>query len=62
MAGDALDLGTLAYAFLSPQASKTRLALSTAAVAGMTALDVVAARRLSRPEILSALPSVSTLH
>jgi len=62
VAGDALDLGALALSFLSPQASKTRLAISTAAVAGVTALDVVAARRLSRPELLAAVPSDSALH
>jgi uncharacterized membrane protein len=46
--GDALDLGLLTAAFLSPNSNKTRVAAATAAVMGVTALDVMTAAQLSR--------------
>jgi uncharacterized membrane protein len=46
--GDVLDLAALAAAFASPRARRGRVAAATAAVAGVTALDVLCARRLSR--------------
>src|SRR5437867_1431340 len=46
--GDVMDLALVGAAFRSPRARRGRLALATAAVAGVTALDVVASRRLSR--------------
>lgn len=48
--GDAFDLGMMASDLLSPRRGRGRLALATAAVAGVTALDVLAAVRLSRAE------------
>ena len=48
VAGDVLDLTALAAAFTSRHARRGRLVAATAAVAGVTALDVLCARRLSR--------------
>lgn len=45
--GDALDLALLGTAFTSPEADKTRLTTATVAVAGVTALDIVTARKPS---------------
>jgi uncharacterized membrane protein len=47
VAGDAIDLGLLAAAWLAPRSERARLASATAAVVGVTALDVLASRRLS---------------
>lgn len=46
--GDAIDLALLGAAFTSPKADRGRLALATAAVAGVTALDVICSQQLSR--------------
>jgi uncharacterized membrane protein len=46
--GDAVDLGLLGAAFTTPKANRGRLAAATAAVAGVTALDVICSRQLSR--------------
>jgi uncharacterized membrane protein len=46
--GDALDLACLGAAFATPHANRGRLAAATAAVAGVTVLDVIAAQRLAR--------------
>ena len=43
--GDAIDLGLLGLALGSPGTGKRRLALALGMVAGVTALDVIAARR-----------------
>ena len=48
VAGDVLDLATLASAMTSRRSRRGRIVMATAAVAGVTALDVMAARRLSR--------------
>jgi uncharacterized membrane protein len=48
VAGDVLDLASLAAAMTSRRTRRGRALLATAAVAGVTALDIVAARRLSR--------------
>ncbi len=45
--GDVMDLALLGSAFMSDQAEPKRLAAATAAVAGVTALDVLCGRRLS---------------
>ena len=45
--GDAMDLALLAAAMSSPRASRTRLGVATAAVAGAALVDLMAARRLS---------------
>jgi uncharacterized membrane protein len=47
VAGDALDLATLGAAFASPKAKPGKLIAATAAVAGVTALDVICAQQLS---------------
>jgi uncharacterized membrane protein len=46
--GDAMDLGLLGAAFTTPLAQPGRLVLATAAVAGVTALDVICAQEMSR--------------
>ena len=48
VAGDMLDLATLASAMKSNQNDKSKLATATAAVLGVTALDVICAQQLSR--------------
>ena len=47
VAGDLMDLATLARAMRSDRSDKTRVAAATAAVLGVTALDVVCAQRMS---------------
>lgn len=47
VAGDMMDLATLAGAMKSNRSEKGRLAAATAAVLGVTALDVICAQRLS---------------
>jgi uncharacterized membrane protein len=47
VAGDALDLTALGFAFASPWSKKNRLAIATASVAGVTALDFICAQKLS---------------
>lgn len=46
--GDAIDLGLLGLALTAPRSGRRRLALALGVVAGVTALDVVAARRRGR--------------
>jgi len=53
--GDAMDLALLGRAFTSSRNDSNRLAAATAAVVGVTVLDIVASRRLSRPETRAAL-------
>lgn len=48
VAGDAIDLALLAGAFTSNRSSAVKLAGATAAVAGVTALDILCERKLSR--------------
>ncbi len=48
IAGDAMDLTFLALATRSRRSSGTRLAIAAAAVAGVTALDVIASLRAQR--------------
>jgi uncharacterized membrane protein len=48
VAGDAMDLALLALAFTSEGARTRNLGMAAAAVAGVTALDVVAGRRQAR--------------
>lgn len=47
VAGDALDLASLGMAFTSPDAKRGRVALATANVLAVTALDLIAAKQLS---------------
>ncbi len=65
VAGDMLDLASLAAAFRSENADKSRLAAATAAVLGVTALDVMCAQTLSladthRAGIQPSMPHAST--
>lgn len=46
--GDALDLALLGMAMASPRNDRGRLTAATAAVAGVTALDVIASQKLSQ--------------
>lgn len=48
VAGDVLDLGTLATALKSETTDRNRAAIATAAVLGVTALDVICGQRLSQ--------------
>ncbi|MDQ3820656.1 MAG: SRPBCC family protein [Acidobacteriota bacterium] len=50
VAGDALDIASLAKAFTSKKSSKGRLAFATANVLAVTALDVLCAYQLSKNE------------
>lgn len=47
VAGDAADLGSLGWALAQGSTHKTRAAIATAAVCGVTALDVLSAKNLS---------------
>ena len=47
VAGDAMDLALLGAALMSPDTQKSRVLAATAAVVGVTALDVVCAQMLS---------------
>ena len=53
--GDAMDLALLGRAFRSNRNDQNRLAAATAAVVGVTVLDVIAGQRLSRPETRAVL-------
>jgi len=46
--GDAMDLALLGAAFRSRRSNRNKLAMATAAVAGVTALDAICSQRLSR--------------
>lgn len=48
VSGDAIDLALLGTALATGQSSKTRVAAATAAVAGVTALDVACSQRFTR--------------
>jgi uncharacterized membrane protein len=50
VAGDAMDLALLGAASRSPEADPTRIAIATAGVLGVTALDVYASQRLSESQ------------
>jgi uncharacterized membrane protein len=50
VAGDTMDLALLGSAFTLPRANRGRLAATTAAVAGVTALDVFCSQQLSRQD------------
>lgn len=50
VAGDALDLSSLGSAFRASDADRSKLLAATAAVAGVTAVDVMCAQKLSRNE------------
>ena len=47
--GDAIDLAFLGNAFANETTNKSRLAVALAAVAGVTALDFICAKKLAKP-------------
>ena len=51
VAGDALDLGTLGAAMGRDETDRSRAGFATAAVLGVTALDVLCARQLARHDV-----------
>ena len=55
VAGDALDLSSLGSALQSNDTNRTRVAISLAALAGVTALDVLCAEQLSESHSRNAL-------
>lgn len=55
VAGDLLDLGTLGTAFTSEEHDRARLTAATAAVAGVTVLDVLCGTLLTRDETVESL-------
>lgn len=62
VAGDALDLGSLGSALKASDSDRTKLLAATAAVAGVTAADVMCAQQLGRQETYKAeeaIPSVT---
>lgn len=59
VAGDAIDLGLLGLALATPRTGKRRLALALGMVAGVTALDVIAARR--RAEARQPRPVIASV-
>lgn len=50
VAGDAMDLALLGTAMTSDGADRERVALTTAAVAGITAMDLMCGQQLSKPQ------------
>jgi uncharacterized membrane protein len=57
--GDAIDLGLLGLALTTPGTGKRRLAMALGMVAGVTALDVLAARR--RGQVRQPLPVIASV-
>jgi uncharacterized membrane protein len=58
--GDAMDLAFLGAALASGRSNRRKVAAATAAVAGVTALDVLCARKLSR--LAGEITSVGAIH
>ena len=52
--GDAIDLALLGAAFTMPKSNRSRLAATTAALAGVTALDLICSRQFSRRSYATA--------
>ena len=57
VAGDAVDLGVLGTAMARDDADRRRIAAATAAVVGVTILDILTAQRLSRTSGARELPA-----
>jgi hypothetical protein len=57
--GDVIDLGLLGLALATPGTGKRRLAMALGMVAGVTALDVLAARR--RGQVRQPLPVIASV-
>jgi len=62
VAGDLMDLSSLAAAYRSDENDKTRLTVATAAVLGVTALDVLCAQRLSQSSTQDGAEESGTTH
>jgi uncharacterized membrane protein len=61
VAGDAIDLAFLAWAFGARRTHTQRLVGAIASVAGVAALDVLASRRAARSQIAAARPILRTI-
>ncbi len=59
--GDALDLALLGAAAFSPRSNRGRVALATAAVAGVTVLDYLCARQLSNGRLGGKLHATASV-
>jgi uncharacterized membrane protein len=62
VAGDAIDLASLGSCFKSGDANRTRVTISTAAVLGVTALDVICAQQMSQNGGRNRASGDSTVH
>ncbi|HMV86669.1 MAG TPA: SRPBCC family protein [Blastocatellia bacterium] len=56
--GDAMDLALLGTAFSLPKANRNRLAAATAAVAGVTALDIVCSQQMSQTNGMTSIGGI----
>ncbi len=61
VAGDAIDLAFLAWAFSSKRTHTQRLVGAIASVAGVAVLDVLASRRAARSQLVAARPIRRTI-
>lgn len=61
IAGDAIDLAFIAWAAKSRRTSTQRLLAACAAVAGVTALDVIASRRVARAHPRRVAPVIASV-
>ncbi|MDQ6621465.1 MAG: SRPBCC family protein [Pseudomonadota bacterium] len=62
VAGDAMDLAVLGAAMRSDRSNRTRVAVATAAVAGVTALDMYCSQQMSRNAVGSATRDATNSH
>ncbi|HWF46960.1 MAG TPA: SRPBCC family protein [Bryobacteraceae bacterium] len=62
VAGDAVDLASLGSCFAANGANRSKVTASTLAVAGVTALDVICARQLSRNGGANGISPRRTVH
>jgi uncharacterized membrane protein len=60
--GDAIELGLLATALTSSRSSKARLAVVMAAMAAVTALDIVATRKAVKADKRASVPRLEACH
>lgn len=61
VAGDAIDLAFLAWAFGAKRTHTQRLVGAIASVAGVAALDVIASRRAARAQLAATRPIIRTI-
>ncbi|HEX4227531.1 MAG TPA: SRPBCC family protein [Bryobacteraceae bacterium] len=62
VAGDAVDLASLGSCFAAKDANRAKVTASTLAVAGVTALDLICARQLSRNGHPNGIAARRTVH